>query len=222
MLLLPEHIDLPERGERINPLTHLGKGLRAVWQSPTMLGLIFISGLTESCGTTVYFYIQLQLHGQGFALSVIGLVIAVSSLSQFLFTAATPRLVRSVPARWLIPLCVASQIAGLLCMIVSNPVISLLGFLLPFQAATAILYPAISTYLNQRCPETQRATVLSFETGLFSLSMIVLFPLFGLGISHVSYTTVYTWTTLALLLGSSAIYELLRLRRRALGEMDPT
>ncbi len=110
---------------------------------------------------------------------------------------------------------VASQIGGLLCMIMSNHVISLLGFLIPFQVATAILYPAISTYLNQRCPEAQRATVLSFETGLFSLSMIVLFPLFGLGISHVSYTTVYMWTTLALLLGSSAIYGLVRLRRHA-------
>jgi hypothetical protein len=63
----------------------------------------------------------------------------------------------------------------------------------------------MSTYVNQRSPEEQRATVLSFQTGLFSAAMIVLFPLFGLGISHVSYSTVYLWTLIALSGGSGAI-----------------
>jgi hypothetical protein len=38
--------------------------------------------------------------------------------------------------------------------------------------------------------------------------MIVLFPLFGLGVSHTSYSTVYIWTFEALTIGSLAIYSL--------------
>lgn len=75
----------------------------------------------------------------------------------------------------------------------------------------------MSTYINVRSPEEQRATVLSFQTGLFSAAMIVLFPLFGLGISHVSYATVYLWTLSALCGGSGAVgvmvWWLLRTRR---------
>ncbi len=37
-----------------------------------------------------------------------------------------------------------------------------------FQASVGILAPAISTYVNERAPEEQRATILSFQTGLFS------------------------------------------------------
>ncbi|HVU69335.1 MAG TPA: hypothetical protein VHD63_19540, partial [Ktedonobacteraceae bacterium] len=63
--------------------------------------------------------------------------------------------------------------------------------------------PAISTYINQRAPEAQRATVLSLQTGLFSAAMIVLFPLFGLGVTALSYNLVYLLTLLALAVGAA-------------------
>jgi MFS family permease len=79
--------------------------------------------------------------------------------------------------------------------------------------------PAISTYINERSTEAQRATILSFQTGLFSAAMIVLFPLFGLGVSHVPYSIVYIWTLEALAIGSLAIYAITWMlhKRRAQG-----
>lgn len=203
LLLLPRQILEINRElhERQSPIVHLGKGLRAVWHSPTLLGFICISGLTESCGTTIYFYVQLQLHGLGFALSSIGVIMAISSGSQFAFIALAPYLMKRVPTRLLIAICVLLQLGGLLLMIVPSAPLNLFGFLVLFQAATAIIYPTISTRINEMCPEAQRATVLSFETGLFSLAMIVLFPLFGLGLTHTTYSIVYGWTALALSLG---------------------
>ena len=47
--------------------------------------------------------------------------------------------------------------------------------------------------------------MLSLQTGLFSAAMIVLFPLFGLGVSTVPYSTVYLWTLLALAAGTLGI-----------------
>ena len=108
--------------------------------------------------------------------------------------------------------CVFSQLGGLLLMVAPNAIINLVGFLLFFQASTAILYPIVSTRLNEGSPEEQRAVILSFETGLFSLAMIVLFPLFGLGLTTSTYSVVYSGTAIALLVGCIGTYLFVRLR----------
>ncbi|GCE25049.1 putative MFS-type transporter YxaM [Dictyobacter alpinus] len=220
LLFLPAAVTDPQQKqhERPHPILHFQKGLAAVWHSPRLLGLILISGLSESCGTTIYFFVQLQFHELGFALSSIGIIMSVSSLSQFGFTALAPYLMRRLSARVLISACIVFQLVGLLLMIVPNAIVSLLGFLTFFQAATAILYPTVSTRLNEGSPEAQRAMVLSFETGMFSLAMIILFPLFGLGLSSASYSIVYSWTIVALAIGSLMTYLLFRLRTVQLGK----
>jgi MFS family permease len=206
LLFLPEQKAAPSQHTRPHPIRHFVQGLHAVWRSPALFGLLLISGLTESCWQTVYFYYQLYLHGLGFALSTIGLIVAASLGSNFLFTALAPWIMRVLPEHRLVPIFVGVQILGLLLMSLPfSPLLSLFGYLVPFQAALAVLGSAMSTYINIRSPEEQRATVLSFQTGLFSAAMIVLFPLFGLGISHVSYSTVYLWTLIALSTGSGAI-----------------
>lgn len=203
LLLLPEQKGVTE--QRVSPLAHLGKGLLAVWHAPALLGLLLVSALTTSCWQTIYFYYQLYLRGLGFSLTVIGLIVAVSTVSGFFFTALAPFLIRKLPMRWLIALFVFAEIAGLFCMSLPQPYISLFGYLVLFQASVSVISPAISTYANERSPEEQRATVLSLNTGLFSAGMIVLFPLFGLGITNVPYSIVYQWTSLGLLTGVLAI-----------------
>jgi MFS family permease len=200
---------LPEQkvsvSERTSALRHLGRSIQVVWRSPALVGLLLISGLTDSCWQTIYFFYQLYLHGLGFSLSAIGLIVALSTATNFLFTAATPYLMRWLSERWLVPVFVACEILGLALMSLSQAWLSLLGYLVFFQASVAVLSPAISTYINQRSPEAQRATVLSLQTGLFSAAMIVLFPLFGLGVTNVPYSTAYLWTLLALAAGVLAI-----------------
>lgn len=196
LLFIPEQ-QVPHQ-QRQNPWKHFAIGLQAVAQQPVLLGLLIIGGLIDSCWQTIYFYNQLYLNSLGFALTAIGLIVAASMLSNFLFTACAPFVMRHIPQRWLVPCGVAVEIIGVGLISVPQPVVSLLGYLVLLQASVAILDPAISTYINERSPEAQRATVLSLQTGLFSATMIVLFPLFGLGITHVAYSTVYTWTMLAL------------------------
>ncbi|GCE13675.1 MFS transporter [Tengunoibacter tsumagoiensis] len=220
LLLLPVQVTDPqqERHDHPNPLTHLLAGLKIVWQSPQLLGLICISGLTESCGTTIYFFVQLQFHDAGFSLSSVGIIMALASLSQFGFTALAPYLLRRIRGKVLLPICFLAQLSGLLLMIVPQSTLNLSGFLVLFQASTAILYPTISTKINERAPEKQRATVLSFETGLFSLAMIVLFPLFGLGLTSSTYSSVYSWTAVALTSGGLITYLVVQARTRWLAQ----
>lgn len=214
LLLLPEHKGIAEPEKRVNPLAHLGRSLRAVGRMPVLLGLLLVSALTSCCWQTIYFYYQLYLHGLGFSLSIVGLAVAASTASGFLFTAATPSIMRRLPERWLVPLFVFAEIGGLICMSLSQPIVSLFGYLVLFQASVSVLTPAISTYINRRCPEEQRATVLSLNTGLFSAAMIVLFPLFGLGITSMAYSTVYQWTATALAIGCAGIAAFVLLRGR--------
>ena len=212
LLLLPEQHGTKE--QRAHPLVHLRTGLQAVRQAPALLGLLLISSLTDSCWQTIYFYYQLYLHGLGFSLSVIGLLVAASTVTSFLFTAATPFIMRHLPQHWLVPLFVSMEIVALFCMSLPLPILSLFGYLVLFQASVAVLAPAISTYINERSPEAQRATIFSLQTGMFRAAMIVLFPLFGLGITHVAYSMVYLWTLEGLTIGSIAIGVLLWIVKR--------
>jgi len=203
LLFLPEQ--KVAASERTSALRHLGKSIQAVWHAPALVGLLLVSGLVDSCWQTIYYFYQLYLHGLGFSLVAIGIVVSVSTAMNFLFTALTPYVMRWLKERWLIPIFVGSQVLGLALM--SQPIawLGLCGYLVCFQASIAVLDPAISTYINQRTPEAQRATVLSLQSGLFSAAMIVLFPLFGLGVTAIPYSVVYLWTLLALVVSALSI-----------------
>lgn len=209
---------LPERRlqgtERPHPLAHAWAGLRVAWRDPVLLALLLTSALAGTVVTTIGFYTQLYLARLGYTLAAIGLVFAVSRVLDALATLGAPRLIAHVPARWLVPMAVGLLAAGLGAMSTGLALVGLVGFVLLFRIADDLLLPALSTYLNARAPEAQRATVLSLDTGLFSLGMIVLFPLFGLGLTHVSFEAVYRWTLVALIVGGLAIGTGLSLVRR--------
>jgi len=196
--------------ERLHPLAHLRTGLAAAWRSPILLGLLLLSALEGTVFTTSNYYTQLYFHNLGYSAIAIGIIFAVASVLDFVYTGAAPRIIGRVRRRWLIPGLVAGVTLGLLLMSGAQPTVGLIGFLLVFRACDALFVPAISTAINVRAPEAQRATVLSLETGLFSAEMIALFPLFGLGLSHVSYQQAYLGVGVGLLLGAVGIAALVR------------
>ncbi|HEX6544360.1 MAG TPA: MFS transporter [Ktedonobacterales bacterium] len=213
LLALPEHRAHAE--QRPHPLAHLREGLRAVGRDPGLLGLLLLSGLTAGVMTTIGYYTQLYYHSIGFSLATIGLLLAIPVVPDALFAAATPRIIRWLPRRWVLAIFVGAEMVGLLALASRVPGLALVGYLGLLHVGDSVLYPAISTYLNERSPEAQRATVLSLETGLFSAIMIVLFPLFGLGLTHIDFSVAYWWTFVALLVGSVGIVALVwGLKRR--------
>lgn len=205
----------PVRIERPHPLAHLGVGLRAAWHDPVLLGLILLSALTESTFTTVGFYTQLYFHGLGFSLVAVGLILACAIVPDAIGATVSPRVMRLLPRRRLLMLCIGAECLGLLAMSTERSVLGIVGFLLLFHVGDSLMYPAISTYLNQRSPEAQRATVLSLNSGLFSAVMIVLFPAFGLGLTHTSYGVAYRVTLVAFAGLAVAIYVGMRLLARS-------
>jgi MFS family permease len=213
LMLLPEV--RTQRHGRPHPLAHLRDGLRAARRDPVLLGLLLLSALTAAVMTTIGYYTQLYFHGLGFSLAAVGLIFAATILPDALCAAAAPHLIKRLPPRWVLLLFVGAEALGLLLMATQVPALGLVGFLVLFHAGDSVLYPALSTYMNSRSPEAQRATVLSLDSGLFSALMIVLFPLFGLGLTHVTFGAAYICALVALAAGSGAIAGGVRLARVA-------
>ncbi|MBX5449447.1 MFS transporter [Thermogemmatispora sp.] len=190
--ILPLRVLPEERGVRQRqPLRHLLQGLQAVRGDGMLAGLLLLAGVVEGCGLTIYYYHQLYLAGLGLSLAQIGLVIAASQVISFVCTALAPVLLMRLARVRLLLLLSSALAGGLLLMSLPLVPLSLVGFLILFQGAYALWQPVVSTWLNERSPEAQRATVLSLQTGLFSATMMVLFPLFGLGVGEISYRLLY-------------------------------
>ncbi|HLZ23772.1 MAG TPA: MFS transporter [Ktedonobacterales bacterium] len=187
------------------PLAHFSQALRAAWRDPVLLGLLGISALEAAVITTTGYYTQLYFHGLGFSPVVIGLIFACTIVPDALCAAAAPRIQRMLPARWVLSIFLGAMALGLLAMSTAIPALGLVGFLVLLHAGDSVLYPSLNRYLNERAPEEQRATVLSLDATLFSAMMIVLFPAFGLGLTHVSFGTAYFGTFVALIAGCAAI-----------------
>ncbi|MGH2515852.1 MAG: MFS transporter [Ktedonobacterales bacterium] len=205
MMLPPGRVAVPPHRRPPHPLAHFSQALRAAWRDPILLGLLGISGLEAAVITTTGYYTQLYFRGLGFSLAAIGLIFACTILPDALCAAAAPRIQRLLPARWVLGIFLGAMAAGLLAMSTTIPVLGLIGFLVLLHVGDSVLYPSLNRYLNERAPEEQRATVLSLDATLFSAMMIVLFPAFGLGLTHVTFGAAYFGTFVALLAGCATI-----------------
>lgn len=207
LMLPPGKVAIPARHRASNPLAHFGQALRAAWDDPVLLGLLGISALEAAVITTTGYYTQLYFSGLGFSLAAIGLIFACTIVPDALCAAVAPHIQRALPARWVLGIFLGAMGLGLLAMSTAIPVLGLVGFLVLLHAGDSVLYPSLNRYLNERAPETQRATVLSLDSTLFSAMMIVLFPAFGLGLglTHVSFSTAYFGTFVALVTGCATI-----------------
>jgi MFS family permease len=205
----------PEHAERPRPLAHLRAGARVAWRSPLLLGLLLLSALEGTVITTANYYTQLYLTNVGYGVAAVGVIFGIGTVMDFLATGAAPRVLARFARRRVIPTLVAGVASGLLLMATGQAVVGLAGFLVIFRVCDSLFVPAISTAINARTPDAQRATILSLETGLFSGGMIVAFPLFGLGLNYVTYEQGYLGAGLALLAGAGLIAGLVvTLRRR--------
>ncbi len=69
--------------------------------------------------------------------------------------------------------------AGIIAMSGHNLIVSVIAFGV-INYANSVLYPIQSTAINELIPSGQRATIISVNSMLFSVIMIVLFPICGL------------------------------------------
>jgi MFS family permease len=129
---------------------------RAVKNSGRLLYLILFTALLCSSVTLTFFYMQLAWKNSGLSVLEIGILLAVSSLA-----AAFGAFFAAVS----IGLMFFSDIA-----IVAFCIMNFIE---------AVIFVATRDYINKSISSDKRATILSFESLMFSLVMILTFPAFG-------------------------------------------
>jgi MFS family permease len=213
LAIVPLMFVLEKRAESLeqrNPIRHIWQGMLAARHDSVLLGLLLLSATIEASYQTIFYYHQLYLRQTGISLITIGFIFSASTLTSALFTAIAPPMIRWLTRNQIMAICVLSQALGFILICIPQPLINGIGFVCFVQFGISLMFPASSTYLNVLSPETQRATILSFQTGLFSLLMIVLFPLFGLGVTHLPFAAMYGIVTVLLLVIGGGLFRMLR------------
>lgn len=187
----------PQAGERephASPLRHVRAVAAALRARPTVLAMLLYSAGFWTLETIVFLYLQAIFSDRGLSNSTIGLVLALTYGCNALGSALAGRI--EARGRFSRQVVVFGLLSGLsIAGIALEPIWVAVAFYLVTNLVTGLFEPLLFAWFNRQLPSAQRATLLSFDSWLFSVSMIVLFPLGGW------LADGYGWTPLILLAG---------------------
>ena len=156
----------------------IAEALRVVRADRQLLALVVFAAALWTVSALVHLYAQAVLVERGLAPSQIGLVLSVTLFTTALGSWLTGRLASLRPFRfWTVAATGAIAGSGLLLGGAPLP-FALLGLVVAELFAGAF-EPMIAQRVNTAITSSQRATVLSVEGFLYSVTMIWAFPLFG-------------------------------------------
>jgi len=155
---------------------HFVKSTKTVLKNKRVLFLVIIGALMAAPVTTVFFYFQIYLSDLEYSIYFIGLLLGFHALLGSVgayFAQEIEKRYKEKLILYLIPIFIVFSFwIFQIDEIIFIPFI-ILGFL------ESILYVVLSDYINKLIPSEQRATVLSFGSLVFSIIMIILFPVIG-------------------------------------------
>ena len=175
-------------------LSHLGQVATAIRQRPLIAGMLLLSGMFWTAGTIPGLYLQASFSERGMSNGSIGLVLGLSLVVTAFGAAVADRFLPGKRFVWqLIPLTV---LAGLGIMGAAYEVLLLAATAyIISELAAGLLEPLLFAWFNRNIPSGQRATLLSVDSWIFSVTMIGAFPLGGW------LAETYGWAALYLLCG---------------------
>lgn len=138
--------------------------------------LIIFINIISLFVTSLFYYLQNYWKTQGSSEFKIGIYLSISSLLAGIVATRVYKLERILKEKGIIifmPIIIALSIWGIALTSLSQVFYIIIGI------ADSIVYVTIGDYINKLIPSQNRATILSFQSMLFSLFMILIFPLIG-------------------------------------------
>ncbi|GAA0720043.1 MFS transporter [Clostridium malenominatum] len=126
--------------------------------------------------TTLFYYLQNYWKVQGHSEFKIGIYLSISSLLAGIMATKVYKLERILKEKGILvfmPFIIILALWGI-ALTDYSPI-----FYVVIGIADSIAYVTISDYINKLIPSENRATILSFESMVFSFLMIFIFPLIG-------------------------------------------
>lgn len=161
-----------------SPLRHTREVIAALRERPQVAAMLLYSAGFWTASTIVYLYLQAVFSDRGLSNSTIGLVLGSAFAFNALGSAFAGRVERS--GRFSRQLVILGLLTGVLVVGTAlDPVwLAVLAYMLS-NMVTGLLEPLLFAWFNKQLPSAQRATLLSLDSWLFSVIMIVAFPLAG-------------------------------------------
>lgn len=156
--------------------TQIVESARAIKGNPRIAYLYFSVNSLIAFITTLFFYLQNYLKGQGMLESEIGVVLAIGSIGGAIAGIQAWRLEKRFGHKILLRILPILIGMGLWALALTKFEAGVYIFL---SALDGILYVVTRDYINKLIPSDQRATLLSVDSMIFSFNMIILFPVVG-------------------------------------------
>jgi MFS family permease len=165
---------------------------------PHVAAMLVYSGTFWAAGTVAYLYLQAAFSDRGLSNSAVGLVIGGALVLNAIGSIFAGHFERRGQFRYqLVALALLTGIG--LAATASEPLVIATTAYLLSNLFTGLLEPLLFAWFNRQVPSAQRATLLSVDSWLFSLTMIFAFPLGGW------LAETYGWSTLLLVCGGAKI-----------------
>jgi MFS family permease len=139
--------------------------------------LLIFSQAISMFNTSIFFYFQNYLLGNGISQAKIGIILALSSLGSAIVGANGYRIEKKIGQVGIIavvPILISICIWG--AALSSYYYI----FFIAVSSMESLIYVVVGDYINKLIPSEKRATILSMGSMIFSAYMIVVFPLIGI------------------------------------------
>lgn len=167
---------------------HMGQSLKAVWDNRGILPYVLHLEVFSLYYITLYFYSQNFLKAEGYVEYQIGLMLAATSILGVIVAMLAYKIEKRLGEKKVVILTGALPSFLFLLMAVSNaaPIVLIL-----LSALEGFMFVVFGDYINKRIPSEHRATLLSFEAMIFSVMMIVFFPIIGALSQHYGFETAF-------------------------------
>jgi MFS family permease len=187
-----------KKEQRQTLVTITKAAVRVLREQPHLRNLMLFDASISTVGTAFYYYFQSVMTKDNFAGWMISGLMLVSSLLSIIAMRLMPAIQKRITQRRLMAGMTLIVTAALLITGVQNLPLMLAMYLI-FETVIAVLYPVFNAYYNELIPSAQRATLLSVASMIFSIEMVVLFPVCGWFVSLIGFN--FTFAGLGVLVG---------------------
>ncbi len=172
-----DEVEASEKEERATVFQTFKSAVKILRDNREVLRLSIYSALTSTLYMTVFFYSQEYYSSRGLQTSRIAIILLFGGIAAALGSLAGDKLARMLKGSFvffcsaLIALSITAFFLGSLPVIIAGTIIT--------EFFSSALYYYLLNGVNELIPSEQRATLISFESMVYSLFMIAIFPLAG-------------------------------------------
>lgn len=156
----------------------LKKAVLFLKENKQLRSLMLFFALFQGIMATYFFYFQSLMDRYGFKGIQISMLIVVSAVFQIIGAKIAPQIEKRVGKAALITWFLL-LLSLLLIVSFSSQLAALIVCFISINTLGAVSQPIFSNYFNQLIPSSSRATLLSVSSMLYSVAMIMLFPVTG-------------------------------------------